>query len=137
MALAKFSFSTNYASFVSWQVASSALHLPLSVPCLSPSLLCADFRQLSTLIHSKNFAGYMYIERSESLPGLHTHTPTHTYFSYRQADGLAGFVLNSFVYPRIRLKVKGEESALLFSQALRRHFCMFFLFFYLHFQMCK
>lgn len=38
---------------------------------------------------------------------------------------MAGFVLNSFVCPRIWLKVKGEKrkSALLFFQALRRHFC--------------
>lgn len=38
---------------------------------------------------------------------------------------MAGFVLNSFVCPRIWLKVKREKrkSALLFFQALRRHFC--------------
>lgn len=77
----------------------------------------------------------MYIERSESLPGLHTHT--HTYFSYRQADGLAGFVLNSFVCPRIRLKVKGEEERFVVFPGIAKTFLYVFFVFYLHFQMCK
>lgn len=128
MALAKFSFSTNYASFVSWQVvAPPPPPPPFWIPCrLSPTFNVDSFKKLCWL-----YVQYVYIEAQGIFAGLthpQTSTPTHRYFSYRQADGLAGFVLNSFVCPRIWLKVKGEKrkSALLFFQALQRHFCCCF-----------